>query len=184
MPKQSVVFTPAALPQSLVSETIDTFSGHHQQAKKWRHLADSYFDAGVTVAMLASDKGEDKRERNAMLVDLQNLAVLALHPEDQALYSKPKDALKGALQKTARRLIDKDVERCVRSLLTHLAASEKAGEKRPPRAPMTLHEKLDDLFVAALRTIQRDDGRNGAPIEKLAAVIKFARAEVNALFKK
>jgi hypothetical protein len=183
MTKQTAVFKPAVLPQSLVSETLDTFGGQHGQNKKWRHLADRYFDEGITVAMLESKVVEGKGETNKLYQDVKALAVLSMVPEDQALYSKPKDTLKGAMQKNARRMLDKDVERIVRTLLSYLAKSEAAGEKRPARVPEGLKTKLEKILNAGIKTIQRDDGKHGAPVGELLAAFRTCQAQVNTLFK-
>lgn len=182
--KPAVQFVAAALPQSLVAETLATFGGQMKQQKKWRHLADMYFDAGITVAMMQSKEVDGRGETNKLLLDVRRLAVLSMSPEDQALFSKPKDTLKSTLEKNARRDLEKDSERVVRTLLNHLAASEAAGQKRPPRLPEGLKAKLEKILDSGIKTIQRDDGKNGAPIEGLMAAFKTCRAEVNALFPK
>ncbi len=183
MSTKTAVFKPAALPQSLVSETLDTFGGQHGQNKKWRHLADRYFDEGITVAMLESKVVEGKGETNKLYQDVKALAVLSMVPEDQALFSKPKDTLKGAMQKNARRMLDKDVERIVRTLMYHLSKSEAAGEKRPARLPEGLKAKLEKILDAGIKAIQRDDGKHGAPVGELMVAFKTCRAQVNTLFK-
>lgn len=181
--KPTAAFVPSALPVSLVSDTLETFSGQHGQNKKWRHLADRYFDAGITVDMLQSKPVDGKGETNKMLQDVQALAVLSMVPEDQALYSKPKDTLKGQLQKNARRALEKDVERIVRTLLNHLAASEAAGQKRPPKLPEGLHAKLVKLLDSGIKAIQRDDGKRGAPIAAYLKAFQDCKATINTASK-
>lgn len=167
----------------MVAAVQVTADGVIQRAEGAAEVGAMLHDAGYSAAML------DKTSavfNEALVAELTAAITYAprFSAHDRELLANS-DA-----GKTIKKNADKAAIHVARSYIRQTLAAIRRGietakinEERGVPARKTLHERLDALIASGIKTIQRDEGKTGAPVEKLLAAFKGCRAEVNALFK-
>lgn len=179
---QAPVFS--ILNPEMVAAVQVTADGVIQRAEGAAEVGAMLHDAGYSAAML------DKTSAAFNEALVAELTAAITHAPRFSAHDRELLANADA-GKTIKRNSDKAAIHMARSYIRQTLAAIRRGietakinEERGVSTRKTLHERLDDILASGIKAIQRDDGRNGAPVEKLMAAFKTCRAEVNALFKK
>jgi len=170
----------AILPQAVVAAIGEAFGAMEAAENALYAAAKEMVDAGFKPENLDKDAAQYNEAllqevRQAVRVRFSAEARKTLDAADKSIAASTKqESDLRHMYKAKERKAIAGIKRNMTKVLEQEAGTRKT---------LTLHEKIDERLAALVKLIQKDDGKKGAPVVELVALLKDTRARVNTLFR-